>query len=522
MKIQYWTLLGAACLTMGTRSVMAQHQHTPKCAVNRDMAAMIKSRMMEERARFSQEEIQQMMAQRGGSSTTYIPLTLHIVGDNTGSGYADLDDVLDMFCGLQQDYLTQNIQYYLNGQFRYINNTTLYNNAFSVGGNSVMNSNKVSNSLNAYVGPSINDQSASFYQPNWGGAGDYVFLLTAQMLDATPQTAPTTSHEFGHFFTLPHTFDGWEGTNYDDVYAGANAPVNIGGVPVERVARTNCLTAGDGFCDTEADYFSDRTPCPYTGVAKDPIGTQLDPDETNIMSYFYDACVNNFSTEQKTAITTNITNRGWTNFTPPTTVELTGAATLVSPAHNSQVNLLGATDITLTWDAMPDATGYYIEVDRSFNGSPIESILKAVVYNTTSYTFPASSLQALKQYRWKVRPFNAVYTCPSTEAAFNFITVSVTTGVDDVETVAGLTMEAMPNPVTGEEVRIAIQSQKDAIAGVRLYSMEGKLLVNMENEAIYAGETNLYLPTNALPNGVYVLTLTTEWGSSQQKIVVNR
>jgi hypothetical protein len=62
----------------------------------------------------------------------------------------------------------------------------------------------------------------------------------------------------------------------------------------ERVARTgsraNCATAGDGFCDTPADYGFDRytsttSPCTYTGKIKDEDCVLLAPDVNNIMGY---------------------------------------------------------------------------------------------------------------------------------------------------------------------------------------------------------------------------------------------
>lgn len=77
-------------------------------------------------------------------------------------------------------------------------------------------------------------------------------------------------HEVGHFFGLPHTFEG-----------------------DELVARTDCYTTGDGFCDTEADPYYEGIPaylddnCNYKGSpAKDSNGDWYIPPVTNFMSYW--------------------------------------------------------------------------------------------------------------------------------------------------------------------------------------------------------------------------------------------
>ncbi len=85
------------------------------------------------------------------------------------------------------------------------------------------------------------------------------------------------AHEMGHYFGLQHTFEG-AGT--------ANA---------ELVDGSNCLTAGDGICDTPADPFLDGSPqnmwldtvtCEYTYMGQDANGDYYTPYVGNIMSYY--------------------------------------------------------------------------------------------------------------------------------------------------------------------------------------------------------------------------------------------
>ena len=83
----------------------------------------------------------------------------------------------------------------------------------------------------------------------------------------------TFAHEFGHFFSLEHTF------------AGSG---------VELVDGSNCTTAGDGICDTPADPYVAGEPlenyidgdCNFINVQTDANGDYYTPDVGNIMSYY--------------------------------------------------------------------------------------------------------------------------------------------------------------------------------------------------------------------------------------------
>ncbi|MBI1288366.1 MAG: hypothetical protein GC178_12410 [Flavobacteriales bacterium] len=105
------------------------------------------------------------------------------------------------------------------------------------------------------------------------------------------------THEMGHYWGLPHTFETGNG--------------------VELVDGSNCQTAGDGFCDTPADPYVQFNPssqyetnCIFTAQLQDPNGDWYDPDIGNIMSYYDCAC--HFSYEQYWHMANTYTN----NLTP--------------------------------------------------------------------------------------------------------------------------------------------------------------------------------------------------------------
>lgn len=100
------------------------------------------------------------------------------------------------------------------------------------------------------------------------------------------------SHELGHYFGLPHTFE-----NVSNQYV--NSPVLING------EEYYCYQTGDGFCDTPADPGTCSVPNCVVNCngATDPLGVPYSPDPTLLMSYF-GPCRDRFSDGQKQAMRT--------------------------------------------------------------------------------------------------------------------------------------------------------------------------------------------------------------------------
>lgn len=102
-------------------------------------------------------------------------------------------------------------------------------------------------------------------------------------------------HEMGHFFGLVHTWDEIDPGN--PVNPPPPAPVGS----YEFVARTNCYTHGDGFCDTEADCYPSgfdkyTGPCQHIPGTADGTGEYYVPPVDNYMTYFGCGC--RFTQEQ--------------------------------------------------------------------------------------------------------------------------------------------------------------------------------------------------------------------------------
>lgn len=101
------------------------------------------------------------------------------------------------------------------------------------------------------------------------------------------------AHELGHYFFLPHTFQGG---------------------PSDQYVNFNCLNTGDSFCETPADpgpnLASGGAPhCTFTSSGStcvlnncdvnDPLGVPYQPDPHLIMSYYQDCPTYYFTSDQK-------------------------------------------------------------------------------------------------------------------------------------------------------------------------------------------------------------------------------
>ncbi len=524
-------LLGLVIL-LSPFSLIAQTPTAPiteKCGITAETAAVIRQRLMDNRRAFSTQDVQRLV---NGRNITYVPVTIHNVSaDAAGTGRTNETTIMAFFCGLNAIYADQNVQFFLHSPIRERVSNFIYQNAFTSTARSNMLSYRVPNTVNLIIGASVSNPRASFYD----GGGDFVFLLQAQL---SPE-AKTEAHEIGHFFTLNHTFYGWEGTDAEADYPNQDVPSLVphssgffSFVP-ESVARTgaqaNCQTAADGFCDTEADYYSDREPCPYNPTVRDQHGATLIPDESNIMCYAFDACVNNFSTEQKAAIAVDIAARSWVSQTPSNTTDVTTTPSVISPQNNTQLGSINNSTVRLEWAPVAGATWYYIEVlGTNFPGVWLPNvndvIFKGIQYNgNTHFNLSTANLVAGQRYVWRVKALNPVSTCAplSTYSRFEAVT-NTTTAIGDLPIEQQMTFKVMGNPITTSSIPVSIYAAEDIVGSVRLFGLDGREVITLTKQTFSQGESLLQLPANDLANGVYLAVLMTERGQLQQKIVIQR
>lgn len=385
------------------------------CGTGLEENLLIKQRMMNNRIEWNGK-----LLPRTGA-TTFIPINFWLMAKDNGTGRLPLSKVLDFMCCINESsvYKDMDLQFYIN-KIQFENRTYVYDDPSSQLGEAYLRSYMLSNknAVNIFI---ANVARASdlgvlaFYTSN----GDYIVAGKANVSgDCT-----TLAHELGHYFSLPHTFVGWEGLDYYDITANCTkaTPTVVGnGILVEYVDRNKAGTGGkkhceqsaDGFCDTPADYnlgygWPANRGCNYDSCAKDPLDVLLGPMEDNLMSYFLN-CIKTFTAEQRAAILKDYLSsaRNYLRRTP---------AYSALPAIADQVNYISPTstntpvgydEVKFDWEDVPNATHYWFELAENTGFT-----LNAQFYLLTKSDTTLKNLVKNKTYHWRVFPFNSNSTC---------------------------------------------------------------------------------------------------------------
>lgn len=475
--------------------------------------------------------------QQKSASTTYMPITLHIVGNDDSTGYANLSAVLASFCQVNEDYRPTGIQFYIEFPIRYIENSAFNNHDSVRTGGGFMLQYNVPNTTNCYI---VGDPA---------GACGYNVMYGGLTVSQNCLSGNTFSHELGHALGVQHPFLGWEGgqgyngspqqafngpaperllldyTVFRDTMWGPDTII-VDTVLVEYVTRTgpnaNCQTAADGFCDTPADYLAFRWNC---GANNTGGPQQLDPDTVafysvgdNIMSY--STCRSSFSVEQGQYMNAFIQNNRTAHLynQNPIKDSIADASQmqLIEPLTNA--TLPSNAPITFRWNRVAGATHYLLKIcytPCATNAQTVEEVLltDTSYVSNMNYTPRPSFLP----YRWQVLPFNQSYSCAGQTPTrpFNTQLVSALRPIKEVSL-----FEVFPNPVaSGASLQITIESDTDLAAQLQLYSLTGQLL-QQQSIPLQAGKQQLDFATEGLAAGVYLLQLERNGQRWVRKVVI--
>jgi hypothetical protein len=497
------------------------------CGTNHDHQQEILKRL-----RSNKEQAPYFADNRNGVTNVAVRFTL--VANNDGSQRASNEAAcLEALCILNEDYADQDIQFYLR-EFKYLNNTAVNQEPGSPAGYFALKGNTVYNALNIYVTQNANSSSnggvtLAFYVPPFGpDKNDYIVCDQSYL-----RTSGIISHEVGHFFSLAHTFYGWEPdlnywgkdndgdniANYlDNITVGANAL--IPNVKNENQDGSNCddPTVADEICDTPPDYgfgFLSNN-CTYNGNVKDPKGELVVPQENNYMSY-YRNCNFIFTDDQKAAMAADLASgaRNYirpTNITPNTT-PITEEPVLLQPADNSTTPAYNA--VLLQWEAVPNASRYLIEIDRtpSFSFDPTR-----IIVNNSNGIWVEDIFESDKKYHWRVIPFNNGYTCTEPSDTWDF-TTGTAVSTQQITQLNNWTVS--PNPVRmNSSINLSFDAANSFTAAITIYSATGQVVFQSPDNYIPQGAFTFSLPISDLQSGIYFVQVRSDNGLASQRLVI--
>jgi len=433
-----------------------------------------------------------------------IPLTVHNMRNTDGSGGADVFAFIDFMCEVTEFYAEFGVNLYIDEIINHDNtNWTLHNQL-----GTITFLNDVNNTLNIYMFKTLPPPAS---QPNGILCGYYSPYYDVLALNSSACfNAATTIHEIGHFFSLPHTFFGLEGT-------GNNCGVYV--TEGEKVDGSNCAIEGDRICDTPPDNNAlGGLNCPGgTGCQQYDIDSvAFNPDPTNYMSYFDDSCLDKFTAGQKAVVTDHIetSRQGFLPDTPPNLNPVTEITQLNSPLQDEEKPY---DQVGFAWSTVENADIYYFEINRLGNFSP-SFIIESRFLSTNQYT--STELSANTLYHWRIIPYNGAAPCPGTEVSSSFKTTDQSV---DIEDVTGLeSFEVSPNPASNQQsITVTLQSNKSMFGTLNLYNVSGQLLHHQTINVL--ASDNLYaLNVQDLATGLYVVQLDFEEGSVQQKLIITQ
>lgn len=423
-----------------------------------------------------------------------IPVTIHIVRSSNGGGGFFENNAFLTICDLNNRMASAGMFFYLAGPVRFIDDDTYYNAPDFSPLFTMIDVENVPQTMNIYYTNlgQLGLCGFAFY-PNSGPGGPQNDGAVVMSFACSQPNGTTLTHEVGHFFALPHTFD-QTSSNPISVNAAERVTRLVNEVPPRLGA--NCATEGDGFCDTPADFIGTRWSCPTGQVQVDINGDRFRPDSSYYMSYSNDLCMSRFSTQQILAMRATLANlnapRGYLLTTPmPAFSAINQAPSQISPAMNDTVP---GNQAIFRWNTIPGATAYQIRV-LLFNFAVIDTI--------TTDTFFVSNTRAIRQLRahnWEVRAINGANLCTpygtrNTFFASNYIN---TTSVRESQ---WLEVKVYPNPTRAGETLNWTLPENTNITSLSIRDMQGKLVweqtKGLENK-------HVQLPAD-LKSGLYLL-----------------
>ena len=434
----------------------------------------------------------------------YVPLKIFAIGNNDGSGMVNNTRILNMLCELNNRFDSTNIRFYMIEPPQPVYNSVYY----SINDQTVADQMMLGYNRNDVCNLYICDISAlglcgyAYFPgtgpgPNSRAKGGIV--LSTGCVEGT-----TLTHEMGHYLALPHPFDGTSGF---PTSPGSELVTRNPNDTTNGRRRANCGTAGDRFCDTEADFIGNRWGCPYRGSQRDFNGDAYRPDGTLYMSYSDDACQNRFSNQQISTMRYTLDNfrANFTVWPAPTNPKKGPMASVAVFPPAGTVNI-PRNFARFRWTSTPNASQYLLQISSStaFTNPVFETVV-----NDTTYLYTGWRLTEGRTYFWRIRPFNPNDYCGIFSSYSDFV-ASRGYGIGTQEVGEDQTWNVYPNP--SNKGGLTVEFTGMGSKNVRVMDGFGKLVREV---SVRAGQTELMMEN--FSSGVYFIEVIENGKVSRKK-----
>ncbi len=420
------------------------------------------------------------------NALVYIPIQVHMVLNDNGTTDMGPLRLRESICTLNSDFLPTGFQFYMEDEVHYILSSKWNDHDYN-NGLEMMRKNNVSNVVNVYL---VNNPA--------GNCGYFTYDGDAVALSksCTGKASHTWAHEFGHYFSLPHTFFGWEGINYESSKPTSDYQNKVF-TRIESLERLNCQTQADNFCDTNPDYISYRWGCNGEDSSMllqfDVNGKPFRSDGSLYMSYASDNCMSRFSDEQMRAMRSNY-NTSRTDLHRNTTLKalIKNEPYQISPIDSS----ITKTNVGFYWDKVENAEAYLFQLSKT-------STFTVLIRNTTlsQNYLSVDSLLNGKRYYWRIIPICRQDFCTDVLKSATFL-VDINASINYTESD---NLIIYPNPVMqGQVIEIHLQNHIDQ-KSIKIFTANGVVVNDITELQFY--QNSVILNTSKLQPGVYAISI---------------
>lgn len=431
-----------------------------------------------------------------------VPIQVHMLLTDEGNGIYNLLHLDEALCTLNKDFEQTGFQFYMEQNINYIRSSKWNDHENFRDGIEMMKVNNFPDVVNCYI---VSNPAGNCGYFAWDG--DAVALSKSCLGGGSH----TWAHELGHYFSLPHTFYGWEGISYSGKTPTSEYQSRVW-TQIENVNRVNCKDQADGYCDTPPDYISSRWSCDENKQSsyflKDIDSVSFQVDGSLFMSYSNDRCMNRFTADQSEAMQKFLNfNRSRllrTNIFPMYMESLD--KTVMTPLDSSVV---ADQNVTFSWPKIEGAEGYIFQLARN---SAFTITVKFISLNTNQITI--DNLVSGRNYYWRVKPFNKYDFCykVSDTRFFQYSTISSVS----INQNANSNITIYPNPAFNSN-EVLIQSELDEITKVILINQLGQKIRTI-SEKVH--ENLILLKTQDLQKGIYFVTIETNHKIFTKKLLI--